>query len=1260
MRRLTRQFRGNRNLLISSRTLSIFFSSIFFLLVFICTSLWAQETSVLNKFEYRTDNGLISNNVFSVVFDDSANSVWFGTDKGVSRYDGTWTSFASESDATKDTSEDALFPPGEVRVLEYAETDGSLWAATNLGYVATWDHVEQQWNTVLEPADVTTAGAIHSLFVDAPTLWIGTDSGLLIYDLSDESLSGTLSPVDLACEELTSTNLEGETPHAVYAIARNRNVVWFGTEQGLFFQIDNSCWRREQTKIGSEDNPSINSLLWLDHTLDEVDNPVLWIGTKGAIARFDPDAASDERWEITDIGEFKSGNFVPKPVKNLSVGTADDLWIATDGIGAINLSFDGANVSAIGYNNTISNRRVNVSVRDIAFDSDGAIWFATPIGATQYLNSDLWSTYEFSASRLTIPITSTNNISGTSPAMALETELMFDALQPNLDDIRDLLVSGSDNLLWIASGGGIRSRDASNKRGNNYPEELFLGTRYVEAEGQEFRNAVLPENPTTSLAQDSRGVIWAGFNDRGIAAYTGGIWNDTSAPRPTGTWIVPPWLDGLPSLAINDLLVLNSQLWIGAESVDPAVSALAYVELSSSLGDRLETVDDFTGLGSVLSMAADSTGRLWVATAAGIHMSQQSPSDNIDVAWTLNTFAEITQIDGAPSKRTIRLAADSKEAGAMWLIIPDYGLFRWNNFTWSNADPDDNLPTKDLRTLFSDMQTGDLWIGSAAGVTRYDGRSWETFSSVDGLVDDGIDAIARTPVGPYWFGGDKSGFSVYDPTDITPPWIQVGRIEGNSEISFFDDSGEWATEQTYREGYTLKVIEGSTLPLFLEFGDLQTPREQLQVYYRTLSTPSPSLPTDCLIDSEDSSQVGAWLRYSGQFTWPASAVGEYQVEFCARDQAFNYSLIKSLRVFVTESNTFDLSRIGLPARVERSTLLTLTLLSAIALLAFGYVGTDKLRKRRRSVEAVQRGYNPYVSGEPVRSEDMFFGRQGLLQRIVDTLHNNSIMIHGERRIGKTTMLYQLSNTLDDVSDPEFWFVPIYIDLEGTPAEMFFHLLIEEIVNKALTLDGADTLLVPVFDMLSYHDIPGEAYTDRRFTRDLRSVIQALQKYGAVKHPNRILRVILLMDEMDVLSQYDHLIQQQLRRIFMRDFAATLGAVVAGIQISREWDRVESPWFNLFNEIEIEPFGRDEAVDLLVEPVKGYYIYESAALEMILNYSDGRPFRIQQYALEAVTHMLADKRRQIRVRDVETAHENIQNSGNISHTDAGLSVEKGTL
>ena len=71
------------------------------------------------------------------------------------------------------------------------------------------------------------------------------------------------------------------------------------------------------------------------------------------------------------------------------------------------------------------------------------------------------------------------------------------------------------------------------------------------------------------------------------------------------------------------------------------------------------------------------------------------------------------------------------------------------------------------------------------------------------------------------------------------------------------------------------------------------------------------------------------------------------------------------------------------------------------------------------------------------------------------------------------------------------------------------------------------------------------------------------------------------------------------------------------------------------------------MELLIAPVQGYYRYEPEAIEFILDHADGRPYRIQQYGLEAVNHMLADRRRKIVVSDALAAHERIEaNNGGV--------------
>jgi tetratricopeptide (TPR) repeat protein len=71
--------------------------------------------------------------------------------------------------------------------------------------------------------------------------------------------------------------------------------------------------------------------------------------------------------------------------------------------------------------------------------------------------------------------------------------------------------------------------------------------------------------------------------------------------------------------------------------------------------------------------------------------------------------------------------------------------------------------------------------------------------------------------------------------------------------------------------------------------------------------------------------------------------------------------------------------------------------------------------------------NPYIAGAPLRGEMGFFGRQDTLKWVARELRNpatNALVLFGQRRIGKTSLLLQLQRTL-----PASAFLPVYFDLQ---------------------------------------------------------------------------------------------------------------------------------------------------------------------------------------------------------------------------------------
>ena len=554
----------------------------------------------------------------------------------------------------------------------------------------------------------------------------------------------------------------------------------------------------------------------------------------------------------------------------------------------------------------------------------------------------------------------------------------------------------------------------------------------------------------------------------------------------------------------------------------------------------------------------------------------------------------------------------------MYVAFLDVGIYRWNGSDWENVDRRHWTRGDRVYVLALEPVNHTLWIGSDIGLSRLDSLSLVTYDSHDGLENGAVRAIMADPAGGYWFGGQK-GLSFYE-QESTPPWLQLKSVSSPGSVALADG---W------------QVYAGQTVQAFFSAGDTQSAADELAVFYRL----------------NQHGVADEWhLARTSPLTLRPEIPDTLDLELMVRDPSFNYSqpVLRRLAV-VAPPSTVSIPLLG---ELESRVFNLLLIFGALAMTGFGYVSYEIYAHNHKVSEAIRRGFNPYISGEPVRREEMFYGRHELLQRIVATLHNNSIMIHGERRIGKTTLLYQLANALRQVQDEEYWFVPVLIDLEGTAEEQLFLQLVEDIYQMVIRLPDLDPAAARSLEFLACHRWedaePGNTarrhyaiqYTDREFGRDLRTIVRLLEQYAEQHEDKRQVRLILLLDEVDTLSQFDPLYQQQLRRIFMRDFAATLGAVVAGIAISKEWDRVESPWFNLFNEIAMAPFSHAEAVELLVEPVRGYYIYEPAALDFIVDHSDGRPYRIQQYALEAVNHMLKHRRRRIQMCDVEYAHAQI--------------------
>ncbi|UCF69305.1 MAG: AAA family ATPase [Acidobacteriota bacterium] len=293
--------------------------------------------------------------------------------------------------------------------------------------------------------------------------------------------------------------------------------------------------------------------------------------------------------------------------------------------------------------------------------------------------------------------------------------------------------------------------------------------------------------------------------------------------------------------------------------------------------------------------------------------------------------------------------------------------------------------------------------------------------------------------------------------------------------------------------------------------------------------------------------------------------------------------------------------------------------SGLLLITVAGAAYGRRAYRRRLLRT--RRFNPYVAGAPVLDEDLFFGREHLIDRILQTVHNNSLLLFGERRIGKTSLLHHIKRRLDALEDPDYEFYSVYIDLQGTPQERFFATVAEDVFET----------LAPQLEDFSPHPSleSGEDYSYRDFVRDLRAALRILQARSCKR-----IKLVLLIDEVDALNEYDPRINQKLRSLFMKSFADQLVAVVAGVGIKKHWESEGSPWYNFFEEVEVEPLTRSEAESLIRRPIAEVFALDQAVVDRIVSLTGCRPYLIQKLCLALVDRLHQSNRRKITVDDIE--------------------------
>lgn len=126
----------------------------------------------------------------------------------------------------------------------------------------------------------------------------------------------------------------------------------------------------------------------------------------------------------------------------------------------------------------------------------------------------------------------------------------------------------------------------------------------------------------------------------------------------------------------------------------------------------------------------------------------------------------------SPIKFSGITALETEPAANILWVGHQAGLSRFDGSTWQTYTRADGLPDNQVLALEYTSE-GDLWVGTPNGAARLSGGRWEIYGSEDGLASPAVSVIYQDDHGWVWFGDGfttTGGLTRYDGTwqTITP------------------------------------------------------------------------------------------------------------------------------------------------------------------------------------------------------------------------------------------------------------------------------------------------------------------------------------------------------------------------------------------------------------------------------------------------------------------------------------------------------------
>ncbi|MBT6502555.1 MAG: hypothetical protein HOK67_21935, partial [Deltaproteobacteria bacterium] len=662
-------------------------AALIFFLTILAVSVSAVYGSVSRsvRFEHLSIEDGLSHSLVNNVLQGQRGFMWFGTNSGLNKYDGSEiTVYTHNPNDPNSLSDNYVW-------YLYEDHAGTLWIGSWGGGLIRFDPVTETFVRYQHDEDNSRSLSNDNVWSicedDNNELWIATEKGLNRFDPTSETFTRYLHDPN---------NLNSLSSNKLSHIKKGENgILWIGTYGAGFHKFDPV--RGTFTHYRHDDNdPNSLSNDYVYYIFKDGAG-MLWIGTEGGLNRFDPVSEAFTRY-LHDEKDPQSLSH--NTVLCIYEDSYKTFWVGTYGGGLNKFNPINQVFTRFQYNPKNEDSLSNNTVWSINEDHTKTLWFGTENGINKYdpgsYQFDLYQHLENDPNSL-----SENQVQaifedgtgilwvGTKGGGLNKLDRQGDIVeryQHNPDDPNSLsnntvtaIRPDGKNGLWIGTqGGGLNRFDPESK------------TFTVYRHSPNIQNS-LTGDAITDIAIDPFGAVW-------IATYGAGLnkfdpdknhFQHYRSNENISDWVMTVYVDP------------KGIVWAGFEGngltrLDPIQNTFTnYKKASHRLSNN-----------TVYAIYTDSADRTWVGTNGGLNLF--NPFDE--------TFTHYHQKNGLIGSSALAILED--DHGYLW-ITTEKGLSKLDpdRKTFRNYDAKDGLQSNMfiLHSAYKNKD-GQLFFGGIKGL----------------------------------------------------------------------------------------------------------------------------------------------------------------------------------------------------------------------------------------------------------------------------------------------------------------------------------------------------------------------------------------------------------------------------------------------------------------------------------------------------------------------------------------------------------------